>query len=40
MSYPFQYLQTLFIVFTILSYIVGLTVGILGILALLKYLKK
>ncbi|WP_461132969.1 hypothetical protein [Spirosoma lituiforme] len=40
MNHSFQYLQTLFVLLTILSYVVGLTLGILGILALLKYLRK
>jgi len=40
MNQSFQYLQTLFIILTFLSYVVGLTLGILGILALLKYLRK
>jgi hypothetical protein len=40
MNHSFQYLQNFLIILSVLSYAVGLTLGILGILALLKYLRK
>ena len=36
----FSFLPLLLIILNILAYVIGLTLGVLGILALLKYLRQ